>query len=81
LLKDLVESANASKSSCQRNLCHRQSRVLKQLLGEKYPPGLGDRDRGSAKVLPKQTSKLTLANSQPCRQVLHLRVIEAPRFD
>jgi hypothetical protein len=41
-----------------------------QLLGEKYPPGLGYRDRGSAKMLPKQTSELTFTNSQPCRQDL-----------
>src|SRR2546430_7952496 len=31
LPKGLVESPNASKAGCQRNLCHRQSRVLNQL--------------------------------------------------
>jgi hypothetical protein len=67
LLKDLVESPDASKPRCQGNLCHRQSRVLNQLLGEKYPPGLGNRDRGSTKMLPKQASKLALADTQLCR--------------
>jgi hypothetical protein len=67
LLKDLVESPNAPKARCQGNLRHRQSRVLNQLLGEKYSPGLGNRDRGCTKMLPKQASKLALADAQPCR--------------
>jgi hypothetical protein len=52
-----------------------------QLLGKKYPPGLSYRDGGSAKMLPKQTSELTFANSETCRQGLDVRVIEAPRLD
>jgi hypothetical protein len=67
LLKDLVKPPNASKARCQGNLCHRQLRVLNQLLGEKYSPGLGNRDRGSTKMLPEQASKLALADTQPCR--------------
>jgi phosphoglycerate dehydrogenase-like enzyme len=30
-------------------------------------PGLGNRDRGCTKMLPKQASKLALADAQPCR--------------
>jgi hypothetical protein len=80
-MKDLVESPNAAKARCQSGFCHRQSRVLYQLLGEKYPPGLGNRDRGSTKMLPKQASKLALADTQPCRQGLDIRVIERAPFN
>jgi len=81
LLKGLVESPNASEACCQCSFCHRELRVLDQLLGEKYPPDLGDRDRGRAKMLPKQTSELTPAHSQPCRQGLDIRVIEGPALN
>jgi hypothetical protein len=81
LLKDLVEPPNAAKARCRGNLGHRQSRVVNQLLGEKYPPGLGYRGGGSAKMLPKQAPELTFANPQPRRQSFDARVIETPRFD
>ena len=68
LLEDLVESPDAAEAGRRGDLCHRQSRVLDQLLGQKDPPGLGDRDRRGTKMLPEQTSELTLANSEPCRQ-------------
>jgi hypothetical protein len=67
LLKDLIKAPNASKARRQGNLSHWQSGVLNQLLGEKYSPGLGNRDRGSTKMLPEQASKLALADTQPCR--------------
>jgi hypothetical protein len=66
-MKDLVKSPNASKPRCQGDLCHRQSRVLDQLLGEKYSPRLGNRDRGRTKMLGKQASKLAVTDTQPCR--------------
>src|SRR6185369_6553427 len=63
LLKDLVEAPKAAKSRCRGDLRHWQPRILNQLLGQKYPAGLGDCDRGSAEILPEQASKLTLADS------------------
>jgi hypothetical protein len=66
-MKDLIKSPDASKARRQGNLSHRQSRVLDQLLGEKYSPRLGNRDRGRTKMLGKQASKLALTDTQPCR--------------
>ena len=43
LLEYLVESPDAAEAGRRGDLCHRQSRVLDQLLGQKDPPGLGDR--------------------------------------
>jgi hypothetical protein len=81
LLKGLVESPNAAEARRQGYLRHRQSRVVNQLFGEKYPPGLRDRDRGRSKMLPEQTSKLALADTQSRRQGLDVRVIESARFN
>ena len=81
MLKDLVKSPDAAEARCQGNLGHRQSRVVDQLLGQKYPPGLRDRDRRSAKMLAEQASKLAPANAQPRRQGLDVRLVERARFD
>jgi hypothetical protein len=81
LLKDLVESPGTAKARGRGHLYHRQSRVLDQLLGEKDPPGLGDRDRGSTKMLPEQAPELTLAKPQSRRQGLDIRAIQGPRFN
>ena len=81
MLKDLVESPDAAEARRQGNLGHRQPRVVDQLLGQEYPPGLGDRDRRSAKMLPEQATKLAPANAQPRRQGLEVRSVERARFN
>src|SRR5215469_10636091 len=81
LLKGFVEASDAAKARCQSDLDHGQSRILYQLLGQKDPPGLSNRDRRCAKISSEQAAELTLTNPQPCRQCVHIVGTECARLD
>jgi hypothetical protein len=65
LQKGFIEAADAVEARGQRDLGHRQRRLVDQLLGEQDPPRLRDRDRRRPDMLAEQPAQLARADAEP----------------
>ncbi len=81
LQKGFVEPADAVETRRQRDLGHRQRRLVDQLLGQQNPSRLRHRDRRRPDMLAKQPPQLARADAQPICKPLDIGLIEAASLD
>ena len=78
-LKRLVEAPDAAEAGGERDLGHRQARLVDELLGEQHAPRLRHRDRRGAEMLLEQAAQLPLADAQPRGQRVDARLVAVER--
>jgi hypothetical protein len=76
-----VETADAVEARGQRDLGHRQRRLMNQLLGQQHPPRLCHRDRRGPDMPVKQPPQLPGADAKPVGETLDIGLIETAGFD
>jgi hypothetical protein len=72
-----VKAAHRSESGSLRNLVHRQSRFVDQLLGKMQAARLGHCDGRRAQVTDKEPAKMARAYSQTLGQIFNAAVLES----
>jgi hypothetical protein len=78
-----IEAAYAAESRGDGDLRHRHPGLVDQLLGEEDAPGLRNGDRGSAKVLEEEATKLAFAQTKSLREYFYTGffAVERPVVD
>src|SRR4029077_7011241 len=77
----LVESADTPEARRERDLGHRQRRLVDELLREQHAAGLSDRDRRGTEMLATQAPELALAQSQAAGQGIDAPLVQGSQLD
>ena len=76
-----IESPHAAKSRRQRDLPHRQPRLVDQFFREVQTPRVGNGDGRRAQMPQKQPPQMPRSDAQPFRQHLHAAVFQTALAD